>query len=280
MLRSIGKLFGFTLTLAIIGATVPAWADIAQGDQIVAEFSNVVVAGNVANDPGIGNLTYMDNTGTAVYNISNNVFTNNELTWGSTPGGSTLIFFGTGESVPVDQSDPFLVGSLLFVNGESALNTLIFGTTLTFYDQSGTDPSDLTEIESFDVVITTTSNQYAGVANPTTDQLQTDADYVNICGSFSGSLCGESLEAYEFAEDNGAYIDVSLYGTISGDPQLGLTSASLVTGSAGIIGSEAPLAAVPEPSSVLLLLTALLGGIGMEARRRSQARIRAPRSSV
>jgi hypothetical protein len=269
MLRSIGKLFGFTLTLGVISLAVPAWADIAPGDQIVAEFSDVVLAGAVANDPTIGNLTYLDNTGTAVYNISNNVFTNNELTWGSTPGGSTVIFFGTGESVPVDQSDPFLIGSILFVNGESALNTLIFGATLTFYDQSGSDPSDLTPIGSDNMVITTTSNQYANVADPTTAELQTDADYLNLCGNVNG-LCGQSLEAYEFVEDPGAYIYVDLYGTISGDPQLSLTSASLVTGSAGIIGSAAPLAAVPEPSALGLVGLAL-AAIGL-VRRRIQLR--------
>jgi hypothetical protein len=151
---------------------------------------------------------------------------------------------------------------------------------LTFYDQSGTDPSDLTPIGSDNVVITTTSNQYTAVTDPTTDQLNTDADFVNVCGPLS-SICGQSLEAYEADEVPGfnGFITVDLYGTVAGDPQLSVTSASITAGN-GIVGTEAPLAAVPEPSSLLLLLTALLGGIGMEARRRSLARIRTPRSSV
>src|SRR5580700_9493089 len=74
-------------------------ADIPAGDQIVAQWSNVITAGNVANDPAIGDLTYMDNSGpgNAVYNIASNTGTNNELSWGS-PGSSELIFFGTGVS--------------------------------------------------------------------------------------------------------------------------------------------------------------------------------------
>jgi hypothetical protein len=206
MLRSIGKLFGFTFTMAVICLAVPAWADIAPGDQIVAEFSDVVLSGNVANDPATGDLTYMDNTGTAVYSIGNDVGTNNDLQWGS-PGFSELTFFGTGVSVPTDQTTPFLLGSLFFFNGESALNTLIFGATLTFYDQSGTDPSDLTPIGSDNVVITTTSNQYTAVADPTTDQLQYGRGLRERLRPPQAGMCGESLEAYEAAEDPGALTD-------------------------------------------------------------------------
>jgi len=265
--------FRILLTFALPGLWLggaTARADIVAGDQIVAEFSNPVLTGNVANDPTTGSLTYFNNTGTAVDSISNLVGTNNELTWG-TPGYSELAFFGTGASVPTNQSTPFLIGSLFFFNGESALNSLIFGATLTFYDQSGSNPADLTPIGSDNVVITTTSNQYASVTNPTTAELQTDADYVNICGSLSG-LCNQSLEAYEYVEDPaGGYITVNLYGTITGDPQLDLTSASLTAGT-GVIGNEAPLAAVPEPSSLGLVGLGLVT-IGL-VRRKSQQRDR------
>jgi hypothetical protein len=255
--------------LALWQGSSTARADIPAGDTIIAEFSNVVVSGSVANDPATGDLTYMNNTGTAVYNIGSDVGTNNELSWGS-GGTSELIFFGTGASVPTDQTSPFLIGSLFFFNGESALDSLIFGATLTFYDQSGSDPSDLTSLGSDNVVITTTSNQYASVTNPTTAELQTDADYVNICGSLT-TICGQSLEAYEFGEDpSGGYISVNLYGTVAGDPQLTVTGAS-ITGGTGIIGSEAPLAATPEPSQLALLSAALLVCIGL-TRRRTQRR--------
>jgi len=239
-------------------------ADIPTGDQIVAEWSNVIVTGNVANDPATGNLTYMDNTGTAVYTIGNDVGTNNSLTWGS-PGASELIFFSTGVSVPADQTN-FAVGSLFFFNGTSDLDTLIFGATLTFYDQSASDPSDLTSLAAFNVIITTTSNQYGSVTDPTTDELNTDADYVNICGVQSG-ICQESLEAYEFGEGGSAgYLNLELYGTVVGDPQLSLSTPAIVGGS-GIIGGEAPLAATPEPSGLALLSVALVGGIGLAKRR-------------
>jgi hypothetical protein len=241
-------------------------ADIPTGDQIVAQWSDVITAGNVANDPATGNLTYMDNTGTAVYSIGNDVGTNNELSWG-TPGSSELIFFGTGVSVPTDQTTPFALGSLFFFNGESALNSLIFGATLTFYEQSLSDPSDMTSLAAYNVTITTTNNQYAGVTDPTTDQLNTDADYINICGALSG-ICDASLEAYEFGEGSSAgYINLELYGTVAGDPQLSLTGASIVGGT-GTIGNELPLAATPEPSGLALLSIALVGGIGVAKRRK------------
>ena len=255
--------------LALWQGSSTARADIPAGDTIVAEFSNLVLSGNVANDPATGNLTFFNNSGTAVSSISSDVGTNNEISWGS-GGTSDLIFFGTGVSVPTNQTSPFAIGTLFFFNGESALNSLIFGATLTFYDQSASNPSVLTPLGSDHVIITTTANQYAGVTNPTTAELQTDADYVNICSSLT-TICGQSLEAYEFGEDpSGGYISVELYGTIAGDPQLTVTGASITAGT-GIIGSEAPLAATPEPSEVALVSTGLLCCIGV-ARRRAPRR--------
>src|ERR1700687_3387764 len=73
----------------------------AQADTVIGEFSNPVLFGNVANDPGIGDLTFMDNTGTAVYSIENSGSPNNTIRWGANPSQSTLTFFG-GLNIPAD----------------------------------------------------------------------------------------------------------------------------------------------------------------------------------
>jgi hypothetical protein len=41
-----------------------------QADTVVGQFSNPVLFGNVANDPTVGSVTFLDNTATAVDSIS------------------------------------------------------------------------------------------------------------------------------------------------------------------------------------------------------------------
>jgi hypothetical protein len=239
----------------------------AQADEIVGVFSNPIVQGNVLNDPTVGALTPLDNTGTALVGVNSanaGCSGSNTLCWGSDPGSglplsqqySELTFTGANVTGP-NQT----IGTINFLNGTSALNSLIFGATLTFYDAT----TGMTNLGSDTVIITTTSNQYSGTGL-TPGQLATDADYINICGNFS-NICGSSLEAYEDSE-GGVGVTATLTGSIIGDPHLQLTgiSANGQAANGGVVGNEAPMG-VPEPSTLTMMSAGLLLGAALLIRR-------------
>jgi len=61
---------GGHVLLALVVVLLWQGGTVAQADQIVGVFSNPVVAGNVLNDPTVGTLTSLDNTGTAAVGIN------------------------------------------------------------------------------------------------------------------------------------------------------------------------------------------------------------------
>lgn len=148
------------------------------------------------------------------------------------------------------------------MNGTSALTSLIFGATLSFYDAT----TGGTFLGSDSVIISTTSNQYSGTGL-SASQLATDADYINICGNNS-SICASSLEAYEDSE-GGTGVTATLTGKLVGDPHIDLTGISVppsqyATG--GVVGNEPPLG-LPEPSTLGMMSMGLLLCGGLLLRR-------------
>lgn len=239
-------------------------ASVMQGT-ILGIFSNPVLTGSVADDPASGQSTYEDNTGTAVVGINNSTNPTlfgtppeqaygSVLVWGANPGNSELDFFGA--QIPANYASPFQLGTLTFTNGTSALNSLIFGATLSFYDNT-VSPS--TFLGSDQIVITTTSN-VAG--SPPLDD-----DYLNICGNNS-DICATSIEAVESTE-GGTGVTVNFTGTIVGDPTLKVLSVALAggqtAGTNGFIGNDPPIGGTtPEPGTAPMLAGALLMGLGLK----------------
>jgi len=131
---------GSHVLLALAVLTLWQGGTVARADQIVGVFSNPIVQGNVLNDPTVGTLTSLDNTGTALVGVNSanaGCSGANTLCWGSDPGAglplsqqySELTFTGANVTGP-NQT----IGTINFLNGTSALNSLIFGATLTFFD--------------------------------------------------------------------------------------------------------------------------------------------------
>jgi hypothetical protein len=261
---------GGHILLALAVLTLWQAATVAQADQIVGVFSNPILAGNVLNDPTVGNTVAFDNTGTAAVGVNSAnaaCSASNTLCWGTDPGSglpvgqqySELTF--TGAQINVTAGFTQVLGNIKYVNGTSALDSLIFGATLTFYDAS----TGMTNLGSDTVIITTTSNQNSGLGL-TPAQLATDADYINICGNES-NICGDSLEAYEDSE-GGTGVTATLSGSVVGDPHLQLTSitANGQSANGGVVGNEQPLG-VPEPSTLTMMSAGLLLFAGLLTRR-------------
>ena len=193
--------------------------------------------------------------------------TGSKLQWGSDASVdpseqfSELIFFGA--PVPADIHEPFEAGVITFLNGTSDLTSLIFGASLSLYDNV---VSPETYLGTDQIIITTTSNLDVSLAQ--------DADYINICGNGS-NICGSSIEAYEDSE-GGTGVTAVLQGQIVGDPQLQFTDVTispdqLATG--GLVGNEAAGGVIPEPStwSMIILGFAGIGFIGYRTKRAAGA---------
>jgi PEP-CTERM motif len=179
------------------------------------------------------------------------------LQWGTNPPTdvgtvfSTLQF--TGDFLPLgDTTTPTQLGTITFTNGTSALTSIIFGATLTFY-------LDGIELGSDEVLITTTSNQSSGT-DLTPAAAQLDADYINICGN-SSNICGTGIQAFENTEGEGGVafstpLTAGLNGTYDTDVALSLTSASYVSGDGVVSGRPS---VVPEPSTWAMMLLGFAG---------------------
>jgi hypothetical protein len=271
-LRPYGRCFVLTSGLMIIACGSLQANGVQVGGTIIGLFSSPVFSGYVANDPSLGQATFLDNTGTATVSINNSSnptlggtppqqLTGSALTWGSSataPGFSVLTFFGA--PIPMDFSHQFQLGTITFLNGTSDLTSLIFGATLSFYDNF---VSPQTFLGSDQVIITTTSNLGQ---DPTQD-----SDYINICGPMS-NICGKSIQAVESTQ-GGNGVTVNLLGTIVGDPMLFVNDVTLAPGQTtngnGSIGSQAAIGITPEPATFGLMAPLL--GLGFLVHRRKRA---------
>ncbi len=261
--------------LAMAAAAGPAaLASGINGQQIIVTFSGVALVGSIANDPAAGANTILDNTSTAVFNITNDVVNNNvassSMSWGIFTGTNTgfqpfsdLVF--VGNTIPTTHAtSAFNVGSLTFLNGTSDLTSLVFGVTMNFYAGSINQTNYL---GSDTVAITTTSNVF-GVPGGLTSG---DDDYVNVCGQFSG-ICGTSIEAVESSEGGTGFV-VNLSGTIVGDPMLTISGVTVAgtqdPNTNGFLGSDPAIgSAAPEPSSWALTACAAAFVLFLARRRR------------
>jgi PEP-CTERM motif len=267
--------------VALALGTLQARADgLTPGGTIIGIFSDPIYSGFVTHDPNISSSTYFDNSATAPLSLSivNSTdptragtpalqATGSKLQWGSdasvdpSESFSELIFFGA--QIPSNIHQPFEAGVITYLNGTSNLNSLIFGASLSLYDNS-VSPENYLGTDT--VIITTTSNIGATLAQ--------DADYINICGNGS-NICGSSIEAYEDSQ-GGTGVTATLMGQIVGDPQLQFTDVTvspdqLATG--GLVGAEAAAGVIPEPSTwaMIMLGFAGLGLMGYRTKRASAA---------
>ena len=229
-----------------------AWAQVSYG-LIEGDFSDVDYGANsstapastlIANGPGGSGLRWGTGSVSSGTNYSNLVF--------------------VGATIPLETTTtPVLLGSILYVNGTSNLNSIISGATLTFTVVQPATIAALPGITlgSDHVIITTTTNSYSDELNLTQPQAQNDADYINICGSGS-NICSTGIQAYEDTEGfNGVPfstpIAAALYGTYSIDPSITLTNVTYVSGD-GVVGVR-PAGGVPEASTWVMLLLGFAG---------------------
>ena len=264
-----------------LGAPQARAEGLTPGGTIIGVFSDPIYSGFVTHDPTISSPpTYFDNSATAPLSLSivNSTdptlagtpplqATGSKLQWGSDASVdpseqfSELIFFGA--PVPANIHEPFEAGVITYLNGTSDLTSLIFGASLSLYDNV---VSPQTYLGTDQVIITTTSNLDVDLAQ--------DADYINICGNGS-NICGSSIEAYEDSE-GGTGVTAVLQGQIVGDPQLQFLNVTvspdqLATG--GLVGNEAAAGVIPEPSTwaMIMLGFAGIGFIGYRTKRASGA---------
>jgi PEP-CTERM motif-containing protein len=167
--------------------------------------------------------------------------------WGSTPGFSQVTFQGLPfADMPLDRT--FQFGTLTYTNGTSALDTLIFGATLTL---SLGDPG-ITDIP-VSLGILTTSN---------TGTPEQNADFL----SFSSVISLDTT--FNVLEGQTAIADV--FGHLTGDPTPVIDFIRIDPSSppgAGFVGNGVP---TPEPASLAMLATGMAFA-GMSRRRRRPA---------
>jgi hypothetical protein len=198
-------------------------------------------------------VTFFDNSSSAEVGFEAG---DHVVRWGNitpTPGFGTsaLGFIPAGSPGTVVDGQEFLLGTILYANGSSELDKLIFGIDLniTISDSAGGPVDPFTA--NFEIF--TTLNGFGDAW---------DADFVQI----NGLPTTTTLHAFE-----GKLVSANLYGAIFGDPMLQFTRFELQAGQEqnGLIGNGPLQAPIPEPSAILgwSLLGLSFGG-GELVRRR------------
>jgi hypothetical protein len=262
--KSAALLFG-AAAIALGFSTEASMATVVAGGQVTAVFSDPVYAGYLYNDPTVGARTYLDSSSTAPPYFVNN---GNSIQWGgdftTTVGTnySTLTFTGASGVPSSSPTTPVGLGTLTFTNGTSAIGTVIFGATITFYLNG-------VELGADQVLVTTTENTYSGTSL-TQPEAQVDADYVNICGN-SSNICNTGIQAYENTEGIGGTpfstpVTAELYGTYD----FALTGATYSSGD-GVVGYRIAAANAPEASTWAMMIAGFagLGFAGYRASRKT-----------
>ena len=211
---------------------------------ISGSFSNPVLQGTVV-DPLTRNLTFLDNTSTAVYTGAGT----NSIAWGaptSPPpltGPSRITFAGNSFS-GVLPGQIFDLGTVTYFNGTNINTTFIFGATFTLTVNStmggSVDPSVST------LGFRSTINQ---PIPPSTDAK--NADFIRF-----------SAFPLTFNVFEGHTASAELFGEIVGDPHLVLTGIELSPGQSnnGFIGHGVP-GLVPDSGCALALMGVALAAL-------------------
>ena len=216
-----------------------AHADSLYSGTVTGFFSSPVASGNVVLINGSNG--YLDNTGTAV----TDGFDSSHVYWGNNPGFSQLIFLGDSFT-NVAPEQIFHIGTIIYTNGTSTLESLIFGAQLHLL--TGVADEHISNLN-----IITTQNTGLGARR--------DSDFIGF-SDFS-----PTFNVYE-----GQTSSVELFGSIIGDPMLSLDRIEIspVAAGAGFIGNG--VGSVPEPATWLSMLVGFLGlGVVLRTRRERSA---------
>ena len=230
-MRNSGVKSAVALTMAFAAM---AHADIVAGSSS-GKFTNPV------GDPGL---------------VSTGVGTNH-FTWGdgtafSSP--SNFVDFG-GKSISSFTNTPFTVGTFTYFNGTTALGTNATGVEMDV-TLNLTDPAGVIQLFDFQLGITTTTN--------TTDPAAS-ADIVNLSNSFSSKTFVANGKTYTlllngFVNQNvtQGFVDAAGFHVYEG-----------ATGTADLQAEITLASNVPEPGSIVLLLT-IGASVVIPLRRRSK----------
>jgi len=222
--------------IALFAGLLSVRANAIYTGSISGTFLNPVLQGTVV-DPLTGNLTFLNNTTTAVYTG----FGTNAITWGAPnpiSGPSSLTFTGHSFS-GIAPGQIFDLGTVTYFNGNNFNDGFIFGATLTLAVNStiggSVDPSVST------LAFRSTIN-HPPAQPPATDAQ--NADFVRF-----------SAFPLTFNIFEGHTASAELFGEIVGDPQLVLTGIELSPGQSnnGFVGHGVP-GLVPESGSTLALM--------------------------